>query len=258
MGAIQAGAGRIGLAGRALVWVALAMVMTGSKCRKDDKPPDDTRTTDNTLEPVESRLQVAGIDPAVVTANQSIAAEIYGDGFAKGVQVQIGGSVLSSVTWTSATVLNVTVPGLPAGRYDVTVINPDGKRATQYGGLTVNTGGGGGGGSAGCAPLTVYFAFDSSAITADARSSLDIWADCVRKQDLQVRIEGHSDERGTTEYNMALGQRRADAVARHLSGLGLPKGRVAAVSYGEEKPAARGSGEESWAQNRRAELTARP
>ena len=234
--------------------VGLWLTGCDGKKKIDDSKPDGDEN--HHIEAVASRLQVAGIDPAVATANQSFAAEIYGNGFAKGVQVQIGSSILSSVTWTSEEVLNVTVPGLPVGRYDITAINPDGKRSTQYGGLTVNSGGNTSGKT--CAPLTVYFALDSSSITADARSSIDIWVNCVRDAEMQVRIEGHSDERGTTEYNLALGQRRADAVVRYLSGLGLPKGRINPVSYGEEKPTTTGSSEDSWARNRRAELSAKP
>lgn len=234
--------------------VGLLLAGCNGKKNIDDSKPDGE--DNHHIETVESRLQVAGIDPSVATANQSFAAEIYGNGFAKGVQVQIGSSILSSVTWTSEEVLNVTVPGLPVGRYDITAINPDGKRSTQYGGLTVNSAGSSTAAKT-CAPLTVYFAFDSSSIAADARSAIDIWANCVRDAEMQVRIEGHCDERGTTEYNLALGQRRADAVARYLSGLGLPKGRISQVSYGEEKPATTGSGDDAWARNRRAELSAR-
>jgi peptidoglycan-associated lipoprotein len=157
----------------------------------------------------------------------------------------------------SETVLSVVIPALSNGSYDVVVTNPDGKKATLKRGLTIQdppvTVS-----ADKCGSLTVYFALDSSTIPAEFRSTLDSWAGCVRSADLPVRIEGHCDERGTTEYNLALGQRRADSVARYLTGMGIPKVRITAVSYGEEHAVTTGSEEGSWSKNRRAELSARP
>jgi len=70
----------------------------------------------------------------------------------------------------------------------------------------------------------------------------------------KLQLSGHTDERGTREYNLALGERRANAVARYLVGLGVSADQLSVVSYGKEKPAADGSDEESWAKNRRVEL----
>lgn len=144
------------------------------------------------------------------------------------------------------------VPSLPAGAYDVTVINPDGKRSTLRGGLTLQAEGPK---PIACAPLTVYFDLDSSTVKADSKAALDTFAACVRNAQVQVRIEGHCDERGTTEYNLSLGQRRADGIARYLGGLGVPKNWMQTVSYGEERPAMSGGGEDAWGRNRRAELS---
>lgn len=101
---------------------------------------------------------------------------------------------------------------------------------------------------------TVRFAYDESLLSSSAREALVAAADCVRSRGwASVRLEGHADERGTSEYNIHLGQRRAEAVQRYMHnlGLGLP---MDAMSYGEEKPVATGEGEEAWAQNRRVEL----
>jgi peptidoglycan-associated lipoprotein len=101
---------------------------------------------------------------------------------------------------------------------------------------------------------TIRFAYDESLLSSAARESLVAAADCVRSRGwASVRLEGHADERGTSEYNIHLGQRRAEAVQRYLKnlGLGVP---MDAMSYGEEKPVATGEGEEAWAQNRRVEL----
>jgi peptidoglycan-associated lipoprotein len=72
-----------------------------------------------------------------------------------------------------------------------------------------------------------------------------------------VSIEGHTDERGGREYNLALGQKRSEAVRRALVLVGVSDAQIEAVSFGKEKPAAQGSGEDVWAQNRRAEITYR-
>ena len=104
----------------------------------------------------------------------------------------------------------------------------------------------------------VYFDFDSFVIKPEAQSQIDaharfIKADPARK----VVIEGHTDERGGREYNLALGQKRAEAVRRSLGLLGVNDSQVEAVSFGEEKPAAAGSDEDAYAQNRRAEISYR-
>lgn len=105
------------------------------------------------------------------------------------------------------------------------------------------------------AQRVVYFDFDKSAIRADAYESLQAHAQYLAgKPGAKIRIEGHADERGTREYNMALGERRAKAVVSFLTANGAGAGQLDVVSYGEEKPAADGHDETSWTQNRRAEL----
>jgi peptidoglycan-associated lipoprotein len=99
-----------------------------------------------------------------------------------------------------------------------------------------------------------YFEFDSSTLTPDARQALDAHIELLRSNDRTVRLEGHTDERGTREYNMALGERRANAVRDYMAGSGVAAYRVETVSYGEEQPVGYGSGESNWAQNRRVEL----
>lgn len=101
----------------------------------------------------------------------------------------------------------------------------------------------------------VQFEFDSATLTADAKRALEANAAILQKHpDLQVEVQGHADERGTTEYNLALGERRASAVVSYLSVMGVSNARLTVVSWGEERPLAGGSGETVWAQNRRAEF----
>lgn len=100
---------------------------------------------------------------------------------------------------------------------------------------------------------TVFFGYDSSELTDDARAALQRNATWLRNNDaFNVMIGGHCDERGTIEYNLALGQRRANMVRDYLVSLGVELERMRVVSYGEEKPVDPGHTESAWAKNRRA------
>ena len=99
----------------------------------------------------------------------------------------------------------------------------------------------------------VFFAFDRSDITPESQQILTRQADWLRRYpNVTVTIEGHCDERGTREYNLALGERRAQAVKNVLVASGIPASRISTISYGKERPAVVGSTEEAYAQNRRA------
>ena len=102
----------------------------------------------------------------------------------------------------------------------------------------------------------VFFAFDRSDISAEARETLTRQADWLRRYpNVTVTIEGHCDERGTREYNLALGERRANAVRNVLIAAGVSASRISTISYGKERPIVLGSNEEAWAQNRVAITT---
>ena len=104
----------------------------------------------------------------------------------------------------------------------------------------------------------VFYATDSSGLSGDARSTLDRQAAWLgRYPQVQVQMGGNCDERGTTEYNLALGQRRAGAARDYLVAHGVASARVTAVSYGKERPIAVGSDEAAWAQNRNATTSVR-
>ncbi len=99
----------------------------------------------------------------------------------------------------------------------------------------------------------VFFDTDRSSIRADQRATLDRQAAWLGQYpQVQVTVEGHADERGTREYNLALGQRRANAARDVLVAGGVAPARISTISYGKDRPAALGSTEEAWAQNRRA------
>ncbi len=106
------------------------------------------------------------------------------------------------------------------------------------------------------APKTVYFAFDDYTLNMDSQQQLQGMADHLKStQSTVVQIEGHCDERGSIEYNLALGERRAASVKNYLVQLGIDAARLSTISYGEEKPAADGHDEAAWSKNRRAEFT---
>jgi peptidoglycan-associated lipoprotein len=142
---------------------------------------------------------------------------------------------------------------------------------TAPGGVQRGTlpGGGYGGGSGAASPAggvaaqaeqqiaqvgdTVFFAYDRFDLDERAQRTLDQQASVLlRYAQVNVIIEGHCDERGTREYNLALGERRATAVKEYLAALGVAPARMRAISYGEERPLVVGSNESAWAQNRRA------
>lgn len=99
-----------------------------------------------------------------------------------------------------------------------------------------------------------YFNYDQFTLTAEARMALDAQAAYLRSTTQPIRLEGHADERGSREYNLALGEKRANAVADYLAIQGVSRARIETVSYGEERPAVYGSTESSYARNRRVEL----
>ncbi len=134
-----------------------------------------------------------------------------------------------------------TAPGAGAG----------GAGAGQSGVATVNAGS-----TAGTsAPRVVYFDFDSYTIKDEYRALIETSARSLAgAKTKRMTVEGHTDERGGREYNLALGQKRAETVARAMSLLGVSADQVEAVSFGKERPAAQGSDEAAWAKNRRAEI----
>lgn len=101
----------------------------------------------------------------------------------------------------------------------------------------------------------VYFDYDESSLSEETRERLARNAELLKSQtQFQVTIEGHADERGTNEYNLALGDKRANAVRDYLGSLGVDGGRLRIITYGEERPVCTNSDESCWSQNRRAHM----
>jgi len=107
-------------------------------------------------------------------------------------------------------------------------------------------------------PRIVYFDFDSYVVKDDYRPVIEANAKALStNRKMKMAVEGHTDDRGSSEYNLALGQRRAEAVVKSLTLLGADQTQLEAVSFGKERPAVQGENEEAWAKNRRAELASR-
>jgi len=109
------------------------------------------------------------------------------------------------------------------------------------------------------APQTrsVYYEFDKADIKPEAVKVIEANAQYLRDHQTKIRVEGNADERGSREYNLALGQRRADAVMKRMTLLGIPGDRIETVSYGKEKPKATGHDESAWSENRRSDIVYR-
>jgi peptidoglycan-associated lipoprotein len=102
---------------------------------------------------------------------------------------------------------------------------------------------------------SVFFDYDSNSVKDEYRGVVQAHSRYLGdKRDAKIRIEGNADERGSREYNLALGQRRAESVKKMMTVLGVQDGRVETTSYGEEKPMAQGHDEQAWSQNRRADI----
>jgi len=102
----------------------------------------------------------------------------------------------------------------------------------------------------------IYFAYDQSTLSAEGKATAQAIGELMKEvPEITARIEGHADERGTNEYNLSLGEKRAKSIQDYLSSYGVKSGRLTLLSYGEEKPAVEGQDESSWAKNRRVEFT---
>ena len=101
----------------------------------------------------------------------------------------------------------------------------------------------------------VHFDYDSANLSSESKSALETNAGLMQDfPNIRVEIQGHADERGTTDYNLALGQKRANSISNYLGSMGVPSSRLTVVSFGEERPASSGGDEVAWSQNRRAEF----
>ena len=209
------------------------------------------------------QIQVVSIDPSWGAEGTPFKATLYGAGFENGARVRFGTDTTDAieaakVLFQDENRLGVTVPALDQGTWDITVINPNGDEGILRSGLAVRDADALANASGeDCKYATVYFDYDSNKLTPDTIDALDDLVPCLQGASGAVRLEGHTDERGTTEYNMALGNRRAISVEGYLVSQGVSPDRLESISYGEERPLLRGADEEVWSQNRRVQLMRR-
>ena len=153
----------------------------------------------------------------------------------------IGGCASNTPTSTSATTQTSTVP-----QSTTTSANPNAVSSTSTVQTTNST--------AMPAALAVYFEYDSFTVRDQYANAVRSNAEYLAKSNAALELDGNADERGSREYNMALGQKRADAVKRTLTALGAKADRIDTISFGEDKPKATGRDESSWAENRRVDF----
>ncbi len=226
--------------------LSLLVVMGAIACQK--KAPEPASLPD--VNPVEVDLQVASVAPATVRAGKILSGTVLGSGFVPQSKVTLG-PAQATVTFRSENELLISAPGLPVGVHDVVVRNPEGAEAVLRSGLTVEDAVD----LSKCGYVVIYFDTDQSTLTPEARQLLTSLSECFSSTQAPIDIAGHADARGTTDYNLALGHRRARSVESLVGQLGVPLSRVSTTSWGEERPAKSGWGEAIWAQNRRVELT---
>jgi peptidoglycan-associated lipoprotein len=240
----------------------IAPSLLAAKCRRNNheevvENPFDLNS------PSEVNVQVVSMDPAWGAEGIPFKATLYGTGFENGARVRFGtpdtdAIEAAKVLFDDENRLTVTVPALDLGTWDVTVINPNGDEGVLRSGLAIRDADSLALASGeACKYATVYFEYDSNKLTPETMTTLDGLIPCLEGAPGALRLEGHTDERGTTEYNVALGSRRATTVRDYLVTRGVAPDRLETISYGEERPLVRSSDEESWSQNRRVQLLRR-
>jgi peptidoglycan-associated lipoprotein len=233
--------------------LAIAALLGAAGCKK--KHPEVVETPPPVrVNPPAQVLQVVTVSPNVVGNGRPTSVMVVGAGFQQGAMVRVGEIPATSATWRNPNQLEVQLPPLELGSYDVAVVNPDATESVLASGLSVRASGPPELAIEDCRRIVVFFGTDEDEIPADARQALDNALGCWRSLEVPIKVDGHADERGTTDYNLALGQRRALAVREYLVTAGLPRTRLPITSYGEENPLDKGWGEQAWAQNRRVEL----
>lgn len=229
-----------------LLTVLLASLLVGCA----DKPVRDATIEDRMIASGDAGAQTASTTVPAVTPPTSRTAPGAVTQAATPAQVDTG-ALPSEVARTPATGTAVQTRGIDATAPEVKVIPPD---ATDTPGVsTVRLDPRDPAGP--LAQRRIHFDFDSAAIRDEYRALLEAHAAYLKQEpSAAVVLHGHTDERGSREYNLALGQRRAESVLRALNLLGVTESRMEAVSFGEEKPLVEGQNEMAWSQNRRTEI----
>lgn len=228
-----------------LTCIALALAGCPKKQPAVEPPTPEPAT------PREPAVEISGVKPDSTTLGRAVTVSVQGRGFEEGAELFLGSRKPGGVDVLDGGEITFRVDEtVPVGRYDVRVVNPDGEQAVMPGGFTVL-----GKQEGGCVLGPIVFDYDQAVLSAGMRQAIAHNKSCAeQKKFTRLRLEGHADSRGETEYNLALGQRRADSVKSYLANLGFPGGSITTVSYGEERPVVSGHDESAWSQNRRVEF----
>jgi len=234
---------------RTIVLPLLAGAVLLAGCPKPKPPPQPPP-------PPPDEGPVVAIDALVPTKTaegRAVTVTVEGHGFEDGQDVFLGGEPVPGLDVLSDSEFTFrATEDLPAGDYDVRVVRADGEQALSRGAFTVEQGRKYDGD---CKLETTFFDFDESSLTNEARRVLAANARCMESRGYsRVRLEGHADERGSTVYNLSLGQRRAESVRTYLLNVGVGDTELGTLSYGEEQPLDYGSSEAAWSKNRRVEF----
>ncbi len=243
---------RTALRGLLPVGLLALAVFTLVGCPKPQPPPQPTDDRP-TVEP--PKVGIAAVSPDSTQEGLAVTVTVRGHGFEEGSEVYLGSRRARGVDVFDDGELSFRASeDLRADVYDVRVVTPEGDQAVSPDGFQVKARRNELGD---CTLQTVYFEFNEATLTSSTRQVLSDNARCIEAGNLRrIRLEGHADERGSTDYNLSLGQRRAEAVRAYMENLGVSADDLVPVSYGEERPAERGFGESAWSKNRRVEFVA--
>jgi peptidoglycan-associated lipoprotein len=228
-----------------LLFLALALALLAG-CPKAKPPPEQVPDEEPASKKV---IGIDSVTPSSTALGRAVTVTVKGFGFVKDTDVFLDSRRARGIDIVSTNELTFrATDDLPAASYDVRLETPKGDVAVARKAFTVEAAPE----ASSCELKTVYFDFDDAGLKNESREVLAANARCIEERALVgVRLEGHADERGSTEYNLSLGQRRADSVRQYLENLGLNASDLRTVSYGEERPEDNGSGEAAWARNRR-------
>ena len=211
-------------------------------------PPEPAGTQEK-----EPAVHIESLRPDETTEGEPVTVTLLGRGFVEGSEVYLGSTRVRGVdVYADQELTFRAAEDLEAQRYDVRIVTPSGDQAALPDAFTVKprpevT--------ADCDLSVVYFDFSEASLTQGSRDALANNAQCIDEMSLEsILLEGHADERGSTTFNLSLGEERADAVRDYLVNLGVTKDVFSIVTYGEERPATRQSNEEGWSKNRRVEF----
>ena len=227
---------------------AVCFVLALSACPKQQPPTQATPSPT----PSEPAVVIDSVSPGETREGRAVTVTVMGSGFEDGVGVFLNSRSMSGVdVYDDGELTFRATEDLPAGKYDVQVELLNGESAVRRDGFVVRAKPRE---SSDCTLTEVRFEFNEVGLTDESRDALAEAGRCMEARGLvAVRLEGHADERGSTEYNLSLGQRRAESVRNYLIGLGVT-GKLTTLSYGEERPSDGGHDEYAWAKNRRVEF----